>query len=329
MLAARRAAFAITVAAASAGAVLGASACYDVDALRGGVRPGTTSDGAGLADARPPTTDAGDAGEGFCATANATFCDDFDEPLDAPFEDRWKGLAGVFPPIFIQGSATIVRGPGTITPLSRPYGVDIELDARSGKRATAVLTQSLGRPNVRAVELTAAIHAPTVTSDNPNAVDDAGKRVMPRVSLMGLGALAATDTVGASIVLRPDSLAVQSGIQSSTLTATNYAFITTGFDYIALVSSTWLVLHLVLGEKDAVVAQVTSGAGVAPTCPETATAVAAAWASFPFGRAACIEMPATLLPMSQRDIGFVVGPSVDDNGHVVISYDNAAAKVIP
>lgn len=320
-------------------AIVASVACYDVDALRGGERPGVGPAETG------PTVGGEEAGApGFCAQAGdaAIFCDDFDEPLDVPLEARWKGLPPSIPPVLYLGDASIARGVTDIAPTSKPYGLVVALERLGTTRTSAVLNHAPGRSGgARAVEVSVALHASELTLlPAPDAgVTDAGAGDAgikdasvgepargPQVVVLSLGTVAG-DFNGASLYLRPGSLELRSGTQGGATVETDVSQVA-AFDYQAVLKVGWVTLRIAIGDRDAVIRRATEGAGVAPSCP-AAKAVAVAWGSLPLGKSGCVAVSEAMLPLEDRELTVVVGGTTDDRSRVRLNYDDLLLRGIP
>lgn len=336
----RRIAFFGGVVAPLALAAIAGVACYDVDGLRGGTRPGVAPE-----DAAPPAVVEEAGASGFCAQAGdaALFCDDFDQPLDQPFEERWKGLPPSIPGVLLNGDARVERGSGVdISPTSKPYGVAVSLDNPTQGRTSGLLTHSVGKTGARAAEVAVALHASELTSlfvaptdagaSGVDAGADAGDAAAPdparppRVTVLSMGSLGPS-TFGASLYLRPNALELRSGIQGSDIETTAAAQVA-AFDYQSVLKVGWVTLHIAIGPRELVVQRVTEAVGVAPNCPST-KAVAAAWGSLPISRSACIAMSDALLPLEERDLTLAVGGTMDNPARVRLFYDDALLRALP
>lgn len=316
----------VALGAATATALL-VAACYDVDALRGGVRPGTALD-AGPFDVAAPRV------PGFCEQQDgAAFCDDFDQPDDVPLEARWTGFAPIVPGVLLVGDASVSRGPGTIEPLSPPSVLRIQADSDAGVRVVGMvvtITPELG-PEARALELTADLHGPELLSYLDRGIDpkveEAGVEDprAPFVSVAGLGT-SVIDPIGATLVLSPGGLALGSGLQAEETVSTARQLVAR-YEYAQVLRFGWLRVVLVAGERETVMAHVGRELGVEPTCPST-SAVAAAWASVPVKRVGCIPVDARFLPLAGKPAGIVLGGSYRDAARVRLELDNVVLRVL-
>ncbi len=312
-------------AAIAAGLLLAAGvACYDVDSLRGGVRPGAEKDAAPPApDATPPR---------FCETVDAALlCDDFDDPLDVPLDRKWQGLPPTIPGVLRDGNVRLERlAPGGAGPLSPPYVLDTVIDSASLVRSSAFVAQSLGVVGAKAVEISASIRAPELDA-GPPAILDAGdggtvERRGPAVSILGIGSVG-IETIAATLELWPGALVLRSGVQTEDVSGTARAFVAES-QYAPLVRASWLEVHIVIGHRDSVMARATEATGVAPQCPDT-PAVAAAWGSIPRGATACITLSDRLVPFPERDVTALVSATMRERAYVHLLFDNVTVKALP
>ena len=298
------------------------AACYDVDALQGGVRDaGAASD--------VTTREPGDAGTrppSFCATIDASFCDDFDDGV--PLEEKWPGLPGIFPGIVVQGDAGIdqVEPSGVAAP-SSPRVLEARLE--SDRRASAMLGVAVGKsPEARAFEMEASVrvdawvsHADGGRSEQKGP--DGGVLQAPSVSVLGAGGVR-IDVVGASLEVSPGALILRSGIGTESVAGTADAYVAR-IDYRALFQKEWMRVGLVFGERERVVARVLERTGTTVACPAV-PAVAAAWTSAPEGAAACIVLATALLPLSDRELVGVVGASSNEHAHLRVHSDDVLLR---
>lgn len=305
-------------------AVIGVAACYDVDALQGGTR-----DAGVRADVRAPEPIEDSRPPSFCATADAAFCDDFDDGI--PLEEKWPGLPGLFPGIILQNEAGIdqVR-PTAVAPPSAPSVLEATLE--SSRRTSAMLGVSVGKsPGAHAFEMEASIRVDAWVSYVDGGVSkqsgpDGGALQAPSISVLGAGGLR-LDVVGASLEVSPGALVLRTGIGTENVAGTDDAYVGR-FDYRTTFQTGWVRIGLVFGERDRVLARMLERTGKPVTCPAVA-AVAAAWASHPEGAAACIYLPSELLPLSDRDLGGVVGASSNEVAHLRVHSDDVVLRVLP
>jgi hypothetical protein len=324
----------LAVALATACVLVGV-ACYDIDALRGGARPGLRIDASPEADA----AEAADASRtpGFCEQNDAAlFCDDFDQAPDVPLTARWNGFEPVVPGVFVVNDAGASRGVGSISPRSLPFVLRTFGDS-VGKTAThGVVVGSIPElgPEMRAIELSAAVHVPELFSYFPGGVDprevEAGAEDprAPSVSVIGIGA-SIIDPIGATLVLSPGALLLRTGVQGAgTETLATGQQLIGRYEFKDLLSVGWLRFTIVVGERAVIEPYVTKTLRKAPSCPNV-LAVAVGWSTVPAGVSACIPLDDRILPLAGKASAFVLGTSFVEPARVRVELDDVLVRVVP
>jgi hypothetical protein len=321
----------LAVALATACVLMGA-ACYDVDALRGGVRPGR------LIEAAADASDA-DASRaiGFCEQNDAAlFCDDFDQPEDVPLTSRWNGFEPVVPGVFLVNDAGVSRGASSITPRSAPFVLRTFGDSTAKSGTVGFVVGSIPElgPEVRAVELSAAVHVPELFSYLPDGLDprevEAGAEDprAPSVRVLGIGA-SLIDPIGAALVVSPGALVLRAGVQGegSEVLGTGNQLVAR-YEFKRLLGVGWLRFTIVVGERALVEPYVAKTIGSAPSCPSV-LAVAVGWSSVPVGSSACIPLADRVLPLAGKASAFVLGTSFVEPARVRIELDDVLLRGLP